>query len=76
MTGEQFDVHWKALPFRPFIMRMSDGRSFTVRHQDFLYRPPKRRIIYVYEEEDNGHVLDLRLMTEIEVLDSDELEAA
>lgn len=30
-------------PFRPFLLRLADGREYTVPHPGFLYIPPNMR---------------------------------
>ena len=49
-------------PFRPFSIRMADGRAFDVGHPDFVAMSPTGRTIIVYQENDNFSVLDLPLM--------------
>jgi hypothetical protein len=46
---------------------MADGRSFLVRHPDFLSRSPSGRTIIVHHDDDSYSVLDLLLATELEV---------
>lgn len=55
-------------PFRPFTFAMGDGRSFTVSHLEFLSRSALGRTIIIYGDDDNFNVLDLLLLTELEVL--------
>jgi len=66
MTIEQLNNAKNATPFRPFTIRLADGRSFLVRHPDFLSRSPSGRTIIVHGDNDSYSVLDLLLVTELE----------
>ncbi len=67
MTVEQLRNVHGAKPFRPFTVRMGDGRSFRVDHPEFLSRSPSGRTIVVHQPDDSFGVLDLLLVTELEV---------
>jgi len=69
MTIEQLRSIHRATPFRPFTIHMGDGRTFQVKGRDFLSHSPSGRTVIVYEDDDNFSILDLLLMTEIEVHD-------
>ena len=67
MTTQQLDNIHRAKPFRPFTIHMGDGRAFHVPHPEFLSRSPSGRTIIVYGKDENFSVLDLLLLTELEV---------
>ena len=67
MTIEQFRTTLHLQPFRPFTIRMADGRSFNVAHPDFVAQSPTGRTVVVFHEDDSYSLLDLLLMTELEV---------
>ncbi len=67
MTVEQFRSTLRQQPFRPFTIRMADGRSFDVGHPDFLAQSPSGRTVIVFHRDDSYSILDLLLMSEIEV---------
>jgi hypothetical protein len=67
MTVEQLKDVIHAQPFRPFTIHMGDGRAFFVKHQDFISRSPSGRTIIVYGPDDSFSILDLLLVTELEV---------
>lgn len=67
MTIDQFRSTIRQQPFRPFKIRMADGRSFDVSHPDFLAQSPSGRTVIVFQPDESYSVLDLLLMTEIEV---------
>jgi len=67
MTVQQLDNIHHAKPSRPFTIHMGDGRAFDVPHPEFLSRSPSGRTVIVYGAEENFSVLDLLLVTELEV---------
>ena len=67
MTIEQLRSVHQASPFRPFTIHMGDGRAFLVRHRDYLSHSPTGRTVVVHPNEETFSVLDLLLMTELEV---------
>lgn len=67
MTIEQFRATLKQQPFCPFTIRMADGRTFDVTHRDFVMQSPSGRTVIVYQSDDSYSVLDLLLMTELQV---------
>ena len=66
MTVQHLRAAHHAAPFRPFSIRMADGRSFPVPHSDFLFMSPTGRTFIVCQADDDFSILDLLLMTEIE----------
>jgi hypothetical protein len=56
MTIEQFKDTLYQQPFRPFTIRMADGRTFQVVHPDFVARSPTGRTIIVYQPDDSYSV--------------------
>jgi hypothetical protein len=68
VTIEQLRLAHHATPFRPFTVHLADGRAFDVPHPDFLsYSPHGGRTIIVYGEGDSFSILDLLLVTELDV---------
>lgn len=67
MTIQQLRAAHRAAPFRPFSIHMADGRVFPVPHPDFLSMSPSGRTVIVYQEGEDFSILDLLLMTEIEM---------
>jgi hypothetical protein len=67
MTTDQFEAMLHQMPFRPFTIRMADGRSFEVVHRDFVARSPSGRTVIIFGKDENYSVLDLLLMSELEV---------
>jgi hypothetical protein len=67
MTAEQLRSMRDANPFRPFTIHLADGRSLAVPHRDFVSQSPGGRTIIVYRPDDSFSVVDLYLVTELEV---------
>jgi hypothetical protein len=67
MTKDELRATLQAVPFQPFTIRMADQRSFPIRHPDFLLIGPAGRIAFAFQSPNSFSILDLRLMTEIEV---------
>lgn len=70
MTIEQLRAAHRAVPFQPFTIRMADGRSFHVRHPELLMMSPTGRTAGVYLPDGVAHIIDLLLMTELEIAPS------
>jgi hypothetical protein len=66
MTTDQFRETLHQTPFRPFTIRMADGRSFDVAHRDFVAQSPSGRTAIVFNSDEGYGVLDLLLMSELE----------
>ena len=56
-----------AQPFQPFGMHLADGRELPVRHREFIMPSPSGRIVIVYQPDDSFNVIDLMLVTDLEV---------
>lgn len=67
MNVQKLRTAHRATPFRPFTIYMADGRSFHVPHPDFLSMSPTGRTVIIYQDNDDFSILDLLLMTEIEM---------
>ena len=67
MTTEQFKTTLHLQPFRPFTIRMADGRTFPVVHPDFVAQSPSGRTVIVFQADESYSILDLLLMTELQV---------
>jgi hypothetical protein len=65
MTAEQLRA--MAHPFRPFTIHLADRRALTVPHRDFVSQSPGGRTIIVYRSDESFSVVDLYLVTELEV---------
>ncbi len=67
MTSQELRAALQATPFRPFTVRMADGRAFEIRHPDFLLVGPGGRTAFAFGPSgDEFSILDVLLMTEIQ----------
>jgi hypothetical protein len=55
-----------AEPFRPFGLRLADGKLVKVAHQDFIAFGPKGRTVVVYGLDDSFRVLDVMIVIALE----------
>jgi hypothetical protein len=67
MTIEQVRQLYNAAPFRPFIIHLADGRQIPVKHREFMAISPSGRTIVVYQTDDTSNIIDLLLVTDLEV---------
>ena len=67
MTIEQLRATHRASPFQPFTIRMADGRRFPIPHPDFLSFSPVGRTAVIYHTDGSASIVDLLLMTELEL---------
>ncbi len=67
MTVEQLRNFYNAQPFRPFIMHLADGRQIPVQHPEFIATSPSGRTVTVYQPDDTLNVVDLLLVTDLEI---------
>lgn len=64
-TAEQFRAAGEANPFRSFTIHLTDGRTWTVPHRDFVSQSPGGRTIIVYRPDDSFRIVDLYLVKEL-----------
>ena len=67
MTIEQLRQFRDSQPFRPFIMHLADGRDVPVNHREFIMSSPSGRTVSVYQPDDTLNVVDLLLVTDLEI---------
>ena len=66
MTKEAITDQLHAGPFRPFAVRLTDGRSYPVPGPDYASLSPNGRLLTVYTNGGNGvKILDVALIIEI-----------
>ncbi len=69
MRVEQLVQLHKAERFRPFRIHLADGRHLDVDQPEFLAYTPKVRIAIVMRLDGTFEVIELMLVTSLEVLD-------
>ncbi len=67
MTIEQLRTVYRAQPFRPFVLHLADGRQIPVQHPEFIMTVPSGRTIFVVQPDDTANIIDLLLVTDIEL---------
>ena len=67
MTIENLRDFYDAKPFLPFTIHLADGRGIEVRQRDFIATAPSGRTVTVYQPDDSLNVIDLLLVTDLEV---------
>lgn len=67
MTSEQLRLAQQAAPFQPFSIHLPDGRKLHVPHPEFLSVAPTGRIAVVYQEDGSASVIDVLLVTALEL---------
>ncbi len=66
MTIEYFRAALRALPFRPFVMHLADGREVPVRHPELAVSTSTGRTTVVVQPDDTLTIIDLLLVTDLE----------
>ena len=67
MTIERIRELYSSQPFRPFVMHLADGRQLLVAHPEFLSFSPSGRTVVVHQPDDSLNIVDLLLVTDIEI---------
>ena len=67
MTIEQLRNFYNAQPFQPFVMHLADGRAIPVHHREFMASAPSGRTITVFQPDDTLNIIDLLLVTDLEI---------
>jgi hypothetical protein len=67
MTIDQIRTLYEAEPFRPFTIHLTEGREIPVMHREFMAAAPNGRTVIVYQSDDSFSIVDLLLVTDVEV---------
>jgi hypothetical protein len=67
MRAEQLREAHGARPFKPFTIRMTNGRSVPIPHPEFLSVSPTGRVIVIYDKDGDANILDLVHVTELDM---------
>ena len=67
MTFDRLRDFYNAQPFRPFVMRLAEGRRIPVVHRDFIMSVPSGRTVIVVQPDDTVNIVDLLLVTDLEL---------
>jgi hypothetical protein len=67
MTATELRQILDAKPFQAFNIRLADGRHVPVQHREFLMMSPSGRTAIVYQPDDSFNIIDVLLVTDLEV---------
>jgi hypothetical protein len=67
MTIERFLEAMSHQPFRPFTIHLADGSTVPVISREFVASSPSGRTVVVFDPQDRMQILDLLLVTKLEV---------
>jgi len=67
MTIQEIRRVHSAQPFQPFRVLVADGRSYDVRHPEFMAQSQNGRMIYVSTPDGSMVSLDLLLVTGVKI---------
>ena len=67
MTTEQLRDMLNMQPFRPFMAHLADGRAVEIQHPEFIAYGGGRTFV-VYLRDDHFEVIDLLLVSSLEVI--------
>ena len=67
MTIDRIKDLYAAEPFRPFVLHLADGRQVPVHHREFLLAVPSGRTVVVCQPDDTLNIIDLLLVTDVEL---------
>jgi hypothetical protein len=57
MSHNELRRHIVAVPFRPFVLHISDGRTITVHARDFIMISPLGSTVDVYQPDEEHDIL-------------------
>ncbi len=67
MTIDKVRELYDKQPFHAFTMHLADGRQIFVRSREFMAAAPSGRTVVVYQPDDKLNIVDLLLVTDVEV---------
>ncbi len=66
MTAEAFRIELHARPFKPFLVKTTDGDTFTVRHHDDALISDDDAVVTVYDPDGHYHVIAMPHIVSLE----------
>jgi hypothetical protein len=67
MPIQQLKAAYEGQLFRAFVIRLADGREIPVKSREFIMTVPSGRTIVVAQPDDTLNIIDLLLITDLEV---------
>lgn len=68
MLGLTIKEFAQANPFAPFVVRLNDGRRFTVPHPDYVSVSPLGGRVIIFDAQDHGTHISPLLVASVEPL--------
>jgi hypothetical protein len=65
MTSNEIRAAVRSEPFRPFVMRTTGGREYTVHHPEWVMLSPSGRTLVVVGSDDAFAVVDVLMIESI-----------
>ena len=62
---EELRALWKASPFMPFDLHLSDGRNVKVPHPDFFSMSPQGGMIVAYDQGGKCHIINTSVLVSV-----------
>jgi hypothetical protein len=66
VTIEEIRKAYRAQPFVPFVLHLTNGHEVPVREREFMLFPPRSRTIAVYDTDDACSFIDAQLVADLE----------
>jgi hypothetical protein len=67
MTIERIRDAYDKKPFQPFVIHLADGRAIPVLHREFMMAAPSGRTVVVQQPDDTLNIIELLLVTDLEL---------
>jgi hypothetical protein len=67
MTIEQVREQHEKRPFAGFVIHLADGRAFSISHPGYLGFSKSGRTIFIAKDNDAHEIIDLLLVTSLEL---------
>lgn len=67
MTIDKIRSLYLAEPFQRFVIHLANGRHLQVISREFIATVPSGRTVVVTDSDDHVHIIDLLLVTDLEV---------
>ena len=74
MTADELRKAYRAQPFRPFMLRVADGREYEVRHPELMAISPRGRTVVVVAPDETADLIDTLMINSIHLDDNGQYE--
>jgi hypothetical protein len=66
MQGVRFREMLKAQPFRPFLVKTTDGDTFRVEHPDYALVSPGEKDVAIFDRDDHFRLVEMNHVVSLE----------